>query len=328
MADAAGEVQEEVTHLLNTWQEFTAGGRPQGGTIPEDLRDFVENVSAKDRPALALFRRSKVNTTFVEWLEDTLASRGFNAFNEGVASTDPPLTTPSRTFTHVQQFAKWGEVSDTQRDVDHKGFMDALMYQEKKKIDELLNDIEHTIHRGSSATGATNAPRQFGGLLNIITTNFTASSGTTMIEEVFNDYVQSFVDGGTDVRPTACFVNSWLKRTISLYNTKVTRNVNASERIQELVIEQHRSDFGDILVYYARDQLKSATKTTQGNSIVILDPSFFETGWLAPLRSEILARDGLRTRFQISAQMTLIFRTQKAGAAATGLVPFITSNTN
>lgn len=51
--------------MLLTFQEFTAGGRPQGGTIPEDLRDFVENVSAKDRPALALFRRSRVNTTFV-----------------------------------------------------------------------------------------------------------------------------------------------------------------------------------------------------------------------------------------------------------------------
>lgn len=314
--------------MLLTWQEFTAGGRPQGGTIPEDLRDFVENVSAKDRPALALFRRSKVNTTFVEWLEDTLESRGDNAYSEGVSHTDQANTTPSRTFAHVQQFARWGQVSDTQRDVDHKGFADAMMYQEQKKINETLNDIEHAIHRGSSATGATSAARRLGGLLNIITTNFTASSGTTMIEEVFNDYVQAFVDGGTDVRPTACFVNSWLKRTISLYSTKNTFNVEASARVQELITEQHKSDFGDIFVYYARDQLKSNTKITSGNSIVILDPSFFETGWLAPLRSEVLARDGLRTKFQISAQLTLIYRTQKAGAASTGLVPFITSNSN
>jgi len=49
--------------MLLTWQEFTSGGRPQGGSIPEDLRDFVENVSAKDRPALALIRKSRVNTT-------------------------------------------------------------------------------------------------------------------------------------------------------------------------------------------------------------------------------------------------------------------------
>lgn len=51
---------------LVTWQEFTSGGRPQGGSIVEDLRDFVENVSPVDRPALARFRRSRVPTTYVE----------------------------------------------------------------------------------------------------------------------------------------------------------------------------------------------------------------------------------------------------------------------
>jgi len=305
---------------LKTWQEFTAGARPQGGTIPEDLRDFVENVSAKDRPALALFRKSSVKTTFIEWLEDVLPSRAHNANNEGIAATDPDLVVPTRTFTHVQLFARWGQVSDTQRLTDHKGFSDALMYQEKKAIEATLNDIEHALHRGSSATGATDASRQFGGLLNILTTNFTDSSGTTLTEEVFNDYVQAFVDNGTEIRPSVAFVNSWLKRTISLYSTKVTRNVDAAARIQELVVEQHRSDFGDVGVFYSRDQLKSATKTTQGNSITLVDPSFFETGWLLPLRSEILARDGLRTKFQISAQMTLIFRTEKAGGGATSVV--------
>ena len=141
-----------------------------------------------------------------------------------------------------------------------------------------------------------------------------------MTEEVFNDLVQLFVDNGTEIRPSVTFVNSWLKRTISLYSTKVTRNVEAAARIQELVVEQHRSDFGDINVFYARDQLRANSKTTSGNSIVILDPSFFETGWLHTLQSKILARNGLRTQFQISAMMTLIYRTEKAGGGGTGYV--------
>ena len=53
---------------------------------------------------------------------------------------------------------------------------------------------------------------------------------------------------------------------------------------------------------------------------MILDPNFFETGWLRPLISERLARDGLRDRFQVNAMMTLIFRTAKAGGGATGVV--------
>lgn len=309
--------------MLLTFQEFTAGGRPQGGSIPELLMDFVENVSPKDRPALALFRKTRVSGTFVEWQEDVLPSRGFNAYNEGAAATEPDLTTPSRTFSHVQLFARWGQVSDVQRAVAHKGFSDAYLYQEKKAVDSTLNDIEHTLHRGSAATGATNAPRQFGGLLNILTTNFTNACGITLTETVFNDLVQAFADNNVDIHPTVVFVNSWLTRTISQYSTNVTRNVDAAARVQELVIEQHRSDFGDIFKYYSRDQLKSTTKTASGNSLVLLDPSYFETGWLQPLISETLPRTGLRTSFQISAMLTLIFRTQKAGGGGINFIPYI-----
>lgn len=312
---------------LLTWQEFTAGGRPQGGTIPELLTDFVENVSPKDRPALALFRKSRVTTTFVEWLEDVLPSRGLNAFNEGVASTNPDLTQPSRTFAHVQLFARWGEVSDVQRAVDHKGFSDTYLYQERKAVEANLNDVEHAIHRGSAATGATNAPRQFGGLLNILTTNFTSESGVTLTEDVFNDIIQLFVDNNIDVVPKVVFCNSLIKRTLSLYGTKVTRFVAAQDRLQELVVEQHRSDFGELNVYFSRDQLKAASKTASGNSFVLCDPAYFETGWLQPLMSETLARTGLRTQFQISAMMTLIYRTQKAGGGGTGFVAYIPTST-
>lgn len=262
-----------------------------------------------------------MTNTYVEWQEDVLAARGHNAFAEAVASTNPDLVTPTRTFTHVQNFLKWGEVSDTQRFVDHKGFGDAFLYQENKAVQEIMNDIEHTLHRGSSATGATDASRQFGGFLNILTTNFTDSSGTTLTEEVFTNLMQLFYDNGVDVRPSVAFVNSWLKRTISQYSTNITRNIDAAAKMQILTIEEHQSDFGVIRIFLSRDQLKSTLNTESGNSLVLIDPSFFETAWLAPLQSEVLSRDGTRTRFQIQANMTLIFRTEKAGGGGTGFVP-------
>lgn len=309
--------------MLLTWQEFASGGRPQGGTIPEDLRDFIENVSPLDRPALASFRRTKVNTTFIEWLEDVMPARAVNAWLEGADATDLSLGVPTRSYTHVQTFARWGKVADVQRAVEHKGFADAYLYQENKAVQATLNDVEHAIHRGTSATGATSAARQFNGLLNIFSTNFTSSSGTTFTEDVFGDLIQLFKDN-TDVKPSMAFVNSFLKRTISQFSTKVTRNVSAAEKVQYAVIERHVSDFGDVSIYHSRDQLKAASKTTYGNSIVILDPSYFETGWLQPLMSETLARTGLHTQFQISAMMTLLYRTEKAGGGGTGYVSYIT----
>lgn len=300
--------------MLVTWQEFTSAGRPQGGSIPEDLKDFVENVSAKDRPALALFRKSRVGTTYVEWQEDTLPARALNAWIEGVQATDVALTTPSRLFSHVQNFARWGMVSDVQRAVEHKGFSDAYLYQEKKAIDSTLNDIEHAIHRQTSVTGATSAARQFNGLLGVLQTssNYTQLTGVTLTEAIFGDLLQLFVDNNTEIRPNVAFVNSFLKRTISQFSTNITRNIEAAARAQINVVERLSADFGDVDIFYSRDQLKSTSKTVSGNSMVLLDPSYFETAWLQPLMSETLARNGLRTQFQISAMCTLIYRTSKA----------------
>jgi hypothetical protein len=70
----------------------------------------------------------------------------------------------------------------------------------------------------------------------------------------------------------------------------------------------------------SRDQLNAASKTTQGNSIVFVDPSFYETGWLSPVTSETLARNGTKTRFQVQCNMTLIYRTEKAGGGGKGYV--------
>jgi hypothetical protein len=309
--------------MLKTFQEFTANGRPQGGTIPEDLRDFVENVSAKDRPALALFRKTRIATTYVEWLQDVLPSRTHNAWLEGADATDPALVTPTRSSTVAQNFAGWGKVSDVQRAVEHKGFADAFLYQEKKVIDAVLNDIEHALHRGSAASGNTSATRQFAGLLNITGGFLSDQSGQTCTEDKFSDMLQLFLDGNTEIRPTTCFVNSYLKRTISQYTTKVTRNIDAAARAQTLVIDSYSSDFGDVRIFYARDQLQGTTKAGVGNSLVLLDPSFFEIGWLQPLMSEVLARSGLATQFQISAMCTLIYRTEKALGGGRNLCPYI-----
>lgn len=300
--------------MLNTWQEFTSGGRPQGGSIPEDLRDFVENASAKDRPALALFAKSRVGTTYVEWQEDTLPARALNSFIEGVGQTDMDLTTPVRRFAHVQNFARWGMVSDVQRQVEHKGFSDAFLYQEKKAIDATLNDIEHALHRQTSVTGATDAARQFAGLLSILTTssNFTEFSGLTLTEALWGDLLQLFPDNNTEIQPKVAFVNSLIKRTISGFSTNVTRYIDAQSKLQVNTIERHTSDFGEVDIYYSRDQLKATSKTVPGNSVTLLDPSFFESAWLQPLTSEVLARNGLRTQFQLSAMCTLIYRTTLA----------------
>ena len=308
---------------LVTWDEFTDGQAPRGGTIKELVLSEVANVVSKRRPLMANLRSRSVQGTFIEALEDTLPSRAHNAILEGVAHTNPDLTQPTRIFYTVQSFAKWGQVSDEQRMVAHYN-EDPFSYQAAKNLDSLLNDIEHAGHRGSHVTGATSSARQMSGLLNIFgTETCTDSSGTTFTESVMVDLLQAFRDQNYDVFPTQAYVNSWLKRTISEFSTKVTRNVDAADKIQQLIVERHTSDFGDLDVIYSEDQLKSSARTESGNSITFIDPEMFEWGWLKAPTIETLSRDGFRDRFQINAHVTLVYKTAKAGGCGTNYVPFI-----
>lgn len=313
---------------LTTWDEFTSGGKPQDGTIRELVLAEVINLTSRRRPLMSILRSRPVSNTYVEDLSDTLASRADNATLEGAAATDPALTQPTRNFFHVQSFAKWGYVSDEQRLVGHYN-EDPFVYQTRKRLTELLNDMEHALHQGTAATGATSSARRLEGLIGSFRAasssggTFTSSSGTTFTEEVLIDLLQVFKDNSLEVNPSIAFVNSYLKRTISEFSTRVTRNVDASMKQQTLVVERHESDFGALDVVYSEDQPGAASKTVQGNTISFIDPEFYSIGVLRSPTVEALPRDGFRHRFQINAQATLIYRADQGGGGGEGFVSYI-----
>jgi len=325
-----------------TWQEFSSGGRPQGGTIRESLQNFVANVAPQETPLLSGLQQVRVQSTYVEWLEDTLPARGFNAVKEGISYTEMAVSLPIRRFAHCQTFYKSGAVSDIERLVSHAGFEDPMVYAEQKAFLSLKNDIEHALHQGTAATGSTDAYRQIGGLLSILSTNFTNMivagdsyyTGVTLTESILNDILELVYANGT-VQPSELYCGPKIKRTISGMNTKTTFQLNAAERRQILATDWYVSDFGDLKIFLARDQAKTSGKLCSGpiteldaddrpptdkdNSFVVIDPRYFQTGWLHEVRREILPRDGLRDRFQLSATVCLICKSERAGGGARGL---------
>lgn len=144
----------------------------------------------------------------------------------------------------------------------------------------------------------------------------------TLTESLFNDILQRTYS--FDVNDVRLYGGPFIKRTVAGYTTSVTRNVNASEFKQIFRVDEYDSDFGTIAVMMSRDQIFPATKTTDtANTFVIIDPTMIQTGWLQRTRSERLSRDGLRDRFQISAELTLIVRSPQAINGATNVRPNI-----
>jgi len=89
---------------LQTYQEFANATPGPGGTIREELLNFIENLSPKDTPLYNNLGAVKVGAGYVEFNTDTLTAAAANAWAEGGAATDVALTMPTRSATHVQNF--------------------------------------------------------------------------------------------------------------------------------------------------------------------------------------------------------------------------------
>jgi hypothetical protein len=306
--------------LHTTWDEIVASTLRSNKTIREDLQDAIYNVTPAETPLLSRLQMVGVDNMYVQWLVDVYADAAANAQLEGIAFTDLDLTVPTRAANITQIFYKGGKVSDRQRAVEHAGFDDPFVYYEGKHVVEIKRDMELAIVKGSAATGDTDTANQMNGFLNFLSTNNTDQSGVTLTEKIFNDVLE-LVWGNTAMFPNEVYVGPQLKRTISIYSTKVTPFVQAAERRQILTTSMYESDFGTLSVNLHRDLASAAAGA---NEMLVIDPNWFATGWLQPLRREILARDGKRDRYQISAELTVLFRNEKAGACVTNCRPYIT----
>lgn len=263
-----------------------------------------------------------VDAGFVQYLEDSLNAAAENAYVEGQPATDPVLLTPSRNYSIVQNFQKHYWTSGRTLAVRHAGMTSAIAYQEVKAMREIKNDMELALHRGTATTGNTATAPKFRGLLNTIdSSTFTSSSGTTLTEFVFNNIVTACFANPVNLREV--YVNMKGKRSINQFTTSVTRYLPAGDRKTFDIIDVYESEQGVMALFKSRYQLDSSSLTTQGVSFCAIDPDYWQVGWLRPIVSQQLGLDGDRERRMLVGECTLIARSTKAGAGATGLVPYV-----
>ena len=221
--------------VFQTWDEIVASTLDSDGSIREDLQDAIHNVDPYRTPLLSRLQQVSVGQNFVQWLTDTFAAAAANAMLEGIAFTAQAITAPSRAANTTQIFYKGGSISDRQMKTVHAGMGDPVSYYEGKKVIEIKKDIELALVKGSAITGTTGTASQLGGFMNVLSTNKTSCSSVTLTESVFGDLLE-LTWGNTDAQPTDVYVGPKLKRTISGYNTNVTRNIDAEQKKQVQVV--------------------------------------------------------------------------------------------
>lgn len=313
---------------LTVWDEFASGAQ-KGGSVREDLQDFIEILSPRDTPLFNNLGSHPVNAGFVEYMEDTLNAAAENAFIQGAAATDQVLGVPSRRASICQIFQKHMQVAGTQRAVLHAGMSDMLMHQEEKRLRELKNDIELALHRGTAASGGTTTAAKLDGLLSwgIGTSGqsfsaFTNTSSVTLNEQVFNDVLTLTYNNPVNLREL--YTHMKVKRKINSFSSSVQRYIAAEAKKQLQIIDVYEAESGVLAIFKSRYQFDgglagTAADFSHGSSWVAIDPDYFSIGWLRPVHVQEFGRDGDRDRRAIVAEGTLIARSSRALAGQRGV---------
>lgn len=334
MAQSGPNVGDVGSYLYDAYGKTSANR--------EDLANFISNVTPWDTPLYSGLGRTVTNSTYHEWLTDTLAATGTkNATTEGKDWEAPTHTAPSRVVNQCEIFLADIAVTETQREIVAAGFTDAYMYQVEKSSKEIMREVETALmadNTASTGSSATSGGRVMKTLEDFITTTVYESDDLTghavaattapnvMTETDFNNVLEDvWIQGGfTDLVVCA----SPYKRQISGFtaNSKNTRYIAASAKEVVVGLDFYDSDFGVVAIQLNRFSPKSTNTATATASaagigdvsgrIWFLERAKVRLAELRPLRHRLMGTRGDSTVGQCVTELTL----EVANQAALGVI--------
>lgn len=284
----------------------------------EDVSEAMMMLDITTTQMYSGFTKNNAYNTLHEWQVAETAAAADNAAVEGADFSSDTSTQPTRAVNYTQIFTKQPQVSDTEESVNHYGMKSAMSYQVALKMKEMKNDIELAIVRGTGASGNATVARRLNGVMAWITTNATAfNSGTTLTENILNDFLQLTWNNGGEV--DEIYVGAALKRRISTFTGGNTKFLQAEDKRLVSSIDVYESDFGVHKIFKHR-HVQVAADTT-GN-LLLIDSKRWKVSHLsgrAPFTRDI-AKVGDSTRKQLIAELTIECHQQKANAKLSGLL--------
>ncbi len=302
--------------------------------IAEDVEDTIWNISPTETPALSMFKREKATNTLHQWQTDSLAAVAANRAVEGDDATYATASPTTMLSNYTQITKKSVMVSGTADAVRKYGRAEEFAYQIAKKGKELKRDIEYAIvGNQASSAGSTSVARSSAGMESMIAGNrvFTATTnsvGTTagfsaglwtapvdgtvapVAETAFLEGLQAAWDDGGD--PSVVMCPAVLKRKIAAFagaSSYAGVSVNQGRTAQGVVVggvDLYISDFGEHKIMLNRYM---RTRT-----VLMIDPDYWATAWLRPIKFEDRAKTGDATKGEILCEWTLVGKNPDASA--------------
>jgi len=279
------------------------------GSIKEDLWDLISNVESTEFQLQSGLGNIDVYSTRHEWLVDTLAAGNTNvARAEGFTPDYADVTNTTRIANYLQTIDASVKVTDRMKAVRTAGqFSDDMARQKANAIKVLKNRIEYALMAGTIATGSSTVASGMAGIKDVTTWGVsgyemltTNTSGTSLSETMFNDYLANNWDGTAEV-PQEAFMGAAIKRRISGFTAGSTKNTDNEDKRLVNAVDVYESDFGIIKLFLHRYANAGATN----NDLVLVNPDFAKIGFLRRPEYVETAKTGDATQGYYVADLTL-----------------------
>lgn len=287
-------------------------------TRREDLLELIGNVTPDETPLATMLKTSKASNTLHEWAEDYITPPTSVTFAaEGAAATYAALTPPARRRNITAILEETFRVSGTEREVNQVGG-DPMSYQAGKALKLWKMKQEYALVNGALVSGVSGTARGMDGLVNVITTLYTArNSGTSLSETEFQDMHQdSWTQGGTENSFDLVLVPFGLKRKIDGFTAGATKYVDQSDKKLTQPVAIYETSAGVARIMQHRYIPGAAA--TPGPRFIGIKEDKFRVAYLRNPFKEMLAKDGDRDNGHIVGEFTLEYLAERSSVNRSG----------
>ena len=294
-------------------------------SIAEDISETIYNVTPYDTPFYSKTPKTSAANTFHEWLTSSLRSSGANAHIEGDATAADARTQESRLGNYTQIFKNAVTISDTDEGLNNIGKARRMAYEMLQVAREQKLDIEKAMFDNNArVAGNATTARELAGAPSWLITNVnfvSASSGanptgdgtdartdsgapTAFSQTKFDSVMQSiWENGGT---PDTCYLSA-SQMTVALgftgNNNQRANVVAADERVVNS-LSVYLTPWGQVAFQPSREN--------RSRDVYIMQDDMWEAAVLRPTKNVALAKTGDSTQRQITTELTLVCKNEKA----------------
>jgi hypothetical protein len=303
----------------NSFDSYDAVG------IREDLEDVIYDVSPEETPFYTACAKLKASNTLHEWQTDSLRSSAANAHIEGDATTATARTATSRLGNYTQIFKNAVNIPDTDEGLKKAGRAAEVAYQMLKTAKEQKLDIEKALFDNNArAAGNSTTARELAGAPAWLITNVNFQSGnsganptgdgtdartddgtpTAFSQAKFDDVMQSIWEQGGN--PDVCYLSAFQMNVALGFagNNNQRSTVKAEDERVIKHMDVYVTPWGTVEFVPSREN--------RSRDVFIMQSDMWAVGVLRPTKNIALAKTGDSTTRQVTTELTLICKNEKA----------------